>query len=244
MKKNKEVKYKGSSFESLAKQIKSLQLELRNTQNIFEQRVNKLEMDVGNAYDLIEASSALQKIKAPTQQKFFSFCEKDLSMPFLEMDDPAKINALMQYLEKESSPQDTLLTQLIYAAFDKRNHLERLPDDQMPQMGDKALLMWRFTDQNNNQIGSPRPVIYNLGSNELGVDEKLLQMKRGEQKEFEMTFPGDFSKEMFRNKKGVLAVGIFDFKRKINSTTEKKKDYTPEEKKAIWKNNYKATEIE
>lgn len=238
---------KSSSVQSIA-QVEHLKNALRDFQDqantIFkglDSRVKKLEVDLGNAYDLIDALSCMVKTNSPSQKGLFDFCSQKIEIPFLEMEDSAKINALMQYIEATQTFNDNRFNQFVYAAFDKRNGLERLPDGLSPEFGNFALIVWQFVVDDVPVVGSARPVIYNLGSKELMVDEDILKMSRGDKRQFTVKFDPGHPNPSVAGKEGILSIGIFDFKRK--KASGQTKALTQEDKIKVWRENYKAQEI-
>lgn len=236
-----------ASNQSTVYAIKDLERQVNHSLTVLGDKLNKLEMDMGNAYDLIEGLTGLLKYQAPSQKKMAEFCQTALEASYTDLDSEMKVNALVQYLEKTFTFSEPIYTQMIHAAFDKRNGLYNLPEGVSPQENDIAFIVWRFTDGSGQNIGAEKATAYRIGSNDLMVDQYILQMKRGDSKEFEMNYAEDHRFKALAGKKGVLSVGVLGFKRrKSESSIERgssSQPLTQDQKKKVWKENYPAQSI-
>ena len=85
-------------IEKLEHVVRDFQGQINNILGNFDNRLKRVELDVGNAYDLINAQYKVSKLKYPSKEKFQSFYEK-LEVPYIEMDEVSKLNSLLSYLK-------------------------------------------------------------------------------------------------------------------------------------------------
>lgn len=231
-----------------AKTIQDFQHQVNSSMAKIDARLKNIEAQVGSAYDLINAHINGTKLSAPTQEKFFKFIQDKMGMKFSEMDADIKLNALLQWLEATSVIPESVYTKLVYEEFDKRNDLVTLAPGEKPQMGQLAMIAWRFEYQGQILAGSRKATLYNIGCNELLVDEHLLNMKPGEQQKFDVTFPSTTNNNVLKGKSGIMHVGLLSFKKQTdgNKIAPEKKmvNLSPEEKLKVWKENYRSITIE
>lgn len=238
----------GIDYNSLKNSILDFQGQVNKSLQTLNERINKLEMDVGNCYDLIEGLTGTIKKDAPSQSKLSEFSKVALEADFHSLDAEMKVNALVQYLEKAFTFNETTYTQMIHAAFDRRNGLVNLPETEAPRKEDMALIMWRFTDAEGKNVGVNKPTVYRIGSNDLLIDDEILTMKRGDSRDFNIRFPSNHRFAGVAGKEGKLTVGVLGFKRKTQATgqsaQEMAKNLSQEQKKKVWKEHYPAQTIE
>lgn len=209
-------------------------------------KMRKHDLDIGSAFDLIDANMNVKKMKAPSGAKFFEFCQKTMNMPYTDMELDVKFNALLQYMENTFAWNDQLHSQFVFQAFDRRNNLKRIPEGMPVQDGHLALIAWLVEENGQPLAGQKTPAIYTVGSNDLLIDAELKEMKRGEQKEIEKTFPVDHHIALLRGKTVNVKLSVYDFKLKADQikTPADLAKMPQEEKKKIWREQYKAKEIE
>jgi hypothetical protein len=212
-----------------------------------QNNLNNINIDLGNTLDWIEAIIQVGKSTRFTQERFFKYCHDTLKMPYTEMDTEIKLNAIMQYVEMISNVPDSVYFQHVYTAFDRRNNLVALPENELPTEGDIAFMTWKFEVDGVPITGQTKLSVYKLGSKELVVDDEILQMKPGETKEFQVTFPQEHKSDLLKGKSGKMTIGLARFKRQVlnqRQIAEQVQKLPIEKKQKIWKEHYKPETIE
>lgn len=235
-------------IQKMQQAIKDFEHQINGVLSAIESRLRRIEDNVANAYDLINTKINIDKILAPTQKKFFDFCSNQLQMNFVEMDADIKLNALLQWLETSFSIPDQMFAKLMFDEFDKRNGLQNLSPEENPQIGNLILMMWTLVDGDKPLAGSSKPTIYNLGCNELLVDEEMLKIKVGEARSFDVAFPENGINPALKGKSGKLTIRALAFKKRVAGNPGQQAapiiPLNQEQKKAAWKEKYKPEVIE
>jgi hypothetical protein len=227
--------------------IGQVNAEMAKIKSSVQSNLFNMNTDLGNTLDWIEAILQVGKSARFSQEKFFKYCQDNLSIPFTEMDADVKFNTLLQFLEVSSNIPDAVYLQHVYTAFDRRNNLIALGDNEIPTEGDIAFMTWRFEVEGTPVTGQNRLSVYKLGSKELLVDDEILRMKPGETKEFDVSFPNEHRSDVLKGKSGKLKIGLARFKRQVlnqQQIAEQVKKLPQEQKAKIWKDNYKPENIE
>jgi hypothetical protein len=240
-----EVEKLKGAFNELVAQVNGA---LTRLENKFTDNINQVNHNIGNCVDSISALMKIIEDQSPQQSKFFKFCSDSLNIPFTQMDLDIKLNAILQFLEVNNSFSHGKYLSYVYDSFDKRNNLINLSNEEKAREGDFALITWKFTENGQVIAGQQQPSIYRLGSNSLLIDEKIKEMAQGDAQSFEVSFPDNYNNPLLKGKTGTLDVGLLRFKRQVISNPQgqqvTKLNLTQEEKKEVWKEKYKAEEIE
>ncbi len=105
-------------------------------------------------------------------------------------------------------------------------HEEKQEKDATVDTGDRAIFSFVGTDPKTKEVlpgteGTKSPLVIGSGQFIPGFEEELMGMKKGEKKEFDITFPEDYHHDDFKSKKVHFAVEIDEIhKRKLPEFTE------------------------
>jgi hypothetical protein len=218
--------------------IGQMQTQVNQALNVIHTSLRTLNPEVGDLYDICEAIISTEVSNPVSLDLFNKYLSEDLGLTPDDLDMPAKLDALVQYLDLTMNFNVQKYQQFKVMAFDRRHNIRPVDQGENP---DTAILTWHLKVDGKAIAGQTKPALYRLGSNDLLVDDKILSSKPGELVEVDIDYPQDHHVEELRGVKGVLGFTLYSLRIR--------KDAPPpilseEEKKQRWKEGFQAETIE